>query len=177
MNKKGFTLIELLIAISIVAIISGILFGTVTQLQKKGRDAQRRTDLAALQSALQQYYSDFDFYPYSGTPPPLSGAKLDLASTTSLTSSIGLLTASAPSVTKTYLAKIPTDPVKGKFYYYAAFKSSQNSTSCNNTSGESCQYYVVCTFLEDGSTAISSIDPFCPSTATVNYNYRVTPIN
>ncbi len=69
MKKKllsaGFTLIELLIAIAIIAILTSIGFGTYAGVQKKSRDAQRKSDLNQLTRALELFYSDFGRYPES----------------------------------------------------------------------------------------------------------------
>lgn len=57
MFKKGFTLLELLVVIGIITIL--IVFGATSYstAQKKSRDAKRKSDLKAIQSALEQYYS------------------------------------------------------------------------------------------------------------------------
>jgi len=61
----GFTLIELLIAIAIIAILTSIGFGTYAGVQKKSRDAQRKSDLNQLTKALELFYTDFSRYPES----------------------------------------------------------------------------------------------------------------
>ena len=62
-RSRGFTLIELLVVITIIGILSGIGVAAFTSVQKKGRDAQRKSDLSSIQAALEQYYSDHDSYP------------------------------------------------------------------------------------------------------------------
>lgn len=56
MRSKGFTLIELLIAISILAIISTVAIVSYSQAQLSARDSRRKSDLRALQTALELYY-------------------------------------------------------------------------------------------------------------------------
>jgi len=67
MKKKllnaGFTLMELLVVIAIIAILTSIGFGTYAGVQKKSRDAQRKSDLNQLTRALELYYNDFGRYP------------------------------------------------------------------------------------------------------------------
>lgn len=98
-SKGGFTLIELLVAISIIAIVFGIIITSAGAIQKAGRDTQRKADLRSLQSALQNYYVDNNTYPVSLTP----------------------LTSPKP-----YISKIPVDPSSSN-YCYAKFKNSSEA--------------------------------------------------
>jgi len=56
---------ELLVVIAIIAILTSIGFGTYAGVQKKSRDAQRKSDLNQLTRALELFYSDFGRYPES----------------------------------------------------------------------------------------------------------------
>ena len=89
--KKGFTLVELLIAMTIVVILSAMGLSIYSSIQKGGRDAKRKSDLAVIQSALEQYHADQFYYP----------ASLTFGGSISFT---------GVSVTKTYLAVISSDP-------------------------------------------------------------------
>ncbi len=62
-NKKGFTLIELMIVISVIAILSAIALFAFNRVQKTARDARRRGDVKALQTAIVAYYADQGDYP------------------------------------------------------------------------------------------------------------------
>ncbi len=68
MKKKknsGFTLMELLIVIAILGLLATIGLGSFRSSQIKGRDAQRKSDLAQIQKALEMYYNDYGSYPES----------------------------------------------------------------------------------------------------------------
>ena len=57
-NKSGFTLIELLVVIVIIGILVGITLFVYRGAQGRARDAQRQTDIANIQKALELYYDD-----------------------------------------------------------------------------------------------------------------------
>ncbi|MGB9883476.1 MAG: type II secretion system protein [Microgenomates group bacterium] len=57
MIKKAFTLLELLVVIGIIAILVALGTTSYSTAQKKSRDAKRKSDLKAIQNALEQYYS------------------------------------------------------------------------------------------------------------------------
>src|SRR3989338_11236591 len=64
-NRKGFTLIELLIVLSIIGILAALGFSSYLNSVKSGRDARRKSDLRAIQNALELYYQDNEEYPGS----------------------------------------------------------------------------------------------------------------
>lgn len=66
-NVKGFTLIELLTVISIIAILTGLFTVSYLSVRQRGRDAQRKSDIKQIQSALELYRSDNDAYPDTAT--------------------------------------------------------------------------------------------------------------
>ena len=69
MNKqftKGFTLMELLVTVSIIAILSSVLFATYNDAREQARDKLRMTDLKEMQVAIELYKAQNDQYPVSG---------------------------------------------------------------------------------------------------------------
>lgn len=62
-KNLGFTLIELLVVIAILGILATIGLGSFQSSQRKGRDAQRKSDLSQIQKALEMYYNDNGKYP------------------------------------------------------------------------------------------------------------------
>lgn len=67
MNKKhqGFTLVEIMIVVSLIVIIAIALLGGINPLQQffRGYDTVRKSDLAKLKSAFENYYNDHNCYP------------------------------------------------------------------------------------------------------------------
>lgn len=64
---KGFTLIELLVVISIIAILLAVATVSYTNSQEKGRDSRRKSDLKAVQQALELYFQQNGKYPANST--------------------------------------------------------------------------------------------------------------
>ena len=66
MNRKhqGFTLVEIMIVVSLIVIIAIALLGGINPLQQffRGYDTVRKSDLAKLKSAFENYYNDHDCY-------------------------------------------------------------------------------------------------------------------
>lgn len=69
LEQRGFTLVELLIAISLIAILSGVLFSVINPrgIQAKARDSQRVSDLTKIKVALENYFADNRSYPTYAT--------------------------------------------------------------------------------------------------------------
>ena len=66
-TKNGFTLLELLVVIGIIGILLSLITVGFSGAQKQSRDSRRRQDLAAIQNAMEQYYSENSFvYPACG---------------------------------------------------------------------------------------------------------------
>lgn len=67
-NILGYTLVELLIVIAIIGIMVTATIALINPAQqlRKSRDAIRKSDLKIMQSALEQYKADNNFYPAYG---------------------------------------------------------------------------------------------------------------
>ncbi|KKU67542.1 MAG: General secretion pathway protein G [Parcubacteria group bacterium GW2011_GWA2_47_16] len=70
--KKGFTLIELLVVISIISLLSSIVFSNFTNQRAKARDARRVTELIQIRKALDLYY-DANLGKYPAFPSSTCG--------------------------------------------------------------------------------------------------------
>ncbi|MFA5420441.1 MAG: type II secretion system protein [Patescibacteria group bacterium] len=62
-NKKGFTLIELLVVIAIIGILATLAIVALQQARKNARDAKRIADVRQMQTALELFFNDNQYYP------------------------------------------------------------------------------------------------------------------
>lgn len=125
--KLGFTLIELLVVISIIAILMGVATVSYTNAQEKGRDNRRKSDLKAVQQALEIYFNQNGKYPFSASDG--AGNNGRVACITGSGNGITWGSAFTCSPT-TYMNPLPKDPsfstVIGQEYFYES--ASPNST-------------------------------------------------
>lgn len=164
-KSRGFTFVELLITITIIAILSAIALMTYTYVMKQGRDSKRMADLRAIQSALEQYYSDQGFYPFTNSTSPPIGLS-ELAVGNPFTNSIG--NPVSPASPKTYIKSFPGDPTGVVSYQYVALPYYSGSM-CKNSSADKCTSYCLYAQLENTSSGLGN----CPVAGT--YNFAVSP--
>ena len=101
----GFTLIELLIVIAIISVLATLLMVNFVGIRQRARDAQRKSDLRQIQSALEIWRSDNGTYPVAGSDFGACGSSLKSGNTV-------------------YIAKIPCDPLNtGKYTYFPSVTS------------------------------------------------------
>lgn len=118
--RKGFTLIELLIVIAIIGVLATLLMVNFVGVRQRARDAQRKSDLRQLQSAMEIYRSDNSSYPLS----PLGNCGSPL-------------TAIINGKTITYMSKIPCDPNGSTSYYYWSDGTTYKLGACLENIGDS----------------------------------------
>lgn len=103
MKQDGFTLIELMIVVSVLGIIMAVVIVGInpSTYLLQGRDGRRMTDLAAVQSAIEQYFAQTSSYP---PLPPAVGSIPDAGNAWT----VGGVT---------YLKSVPADPSGGSYEY------------------------------------------------------------
>lgn len=118
--KKGFTLIELLVVISLIGILSTLILANLNSARERSRDAQRKSDLRNIQTALRLYYNDAGGYP-TNAQLPAWGSEFSKSGTI-------------------YMNVLPKDPLSSQSYRYT-YIDGDNYTldSClENRSDEKC---------------------------------------
>jgi type II secretory pathway pseudopilin PulG len=70
--KRSFTLVELIVVLTIIFVLTGLVFTAAGFIQKKGARGRAESEMAALTAAIENYKSDNGDYPRdpgTGTPP------------------------------------------------------------------------------------------------------------
>ena len=62
-STAAFTLIELLIVMAIIGVLATFFISSYTGVQRRARDANRKSDLSQLSKSLEIYYNDYRRYP------------------------------------------------------------------------------------------------------------------
>ncbi len=140
LSRRGFTLIELLVVIAIISILAGLLTANFIGIRQRARDAQRKSDLRQIQSALELYRSDNGNYPttiYSAACPA-SGAF------------------SYNSIT--YMQKLPCDPLDETDYPFSSTGTTYTIYACLENANDSERD------ADDGE-----MGDLCPSSGFVSY--------
>jgi len=132
--KKGFTLIEILVVISIIGILTTLIMANLNTARERARDAQRKSDLKSIQTALGLYYNDYEMYPANDSDGRINGCEGE--------------TGAGPcdwdgewSRGETvYMNTLPADPVSTNKYVYSQTDSDHYTlTAClENKSDPKC---------------------------------------
>lgn len=77
-QRKGFTLIELMIVVAIIGILAAIAIPNFLRFQLKAKSSEGKTNLAAIRTAEQSYYSEFGFYVSATASPTANGQNLKI---------------------------------------------------------------------------------------------------
>ena len=68
-RKGGFTLIELMIVVAIIGILAAIAIPNFLRFQLKAKSSEGKTNLAAIRTAEESYYSEFGLYVSADASP------------------------------------------------------------------------------------------------------------
>lgn len=118
-KEGGFTLLELLIVIVIIGILAVLIIPNLVSGPQRARDAQRKSDLRNIKTALETYYNDNNSYPTAG----------GVSCTPSASNCLGtvLTTGSTP-----YMKVVPNDPKGGQNYSYLPTPASCAAGACTS---------------------------------------------
>lgn len=115
-NNKGFTLMELLIVIAILGILVAIGTGSFTASQIKAKDMRRKSNLRAVATALDVYFTDKGQYPADDGQGNIVGCNAT-GDATLLTCAWGSLWQDQNGTA--YMTTLPTDPKTSQKYFYS----------------------------------------------------------
>ena len=139
--KRGFTLIELLVVISIIGILATLLVANYNAARSRARDAQRKSDLRNIQTALRIYYNDIQKYPCEDTTGTDPG-DIKACSTDSICEDVTTCDwgKSWKIGSRTYMSTLPDDPSPDRSYRYDQTDNDNYTLKAclENTSDDKC---------------------------------------
>ena len=129
---SAFTLVELLIVIAIIGILTAVASLSYTNIEKRGRDAQRKNDLNQIKVALSTYYNaqaPVQYAPSSGTSGTGCMVTSGFCGTATIDGSTDYL---SMALSPLYMRSVPTDPRQIDIYVYKYISSALNSVANQN---------------------------------------------
>jgi prepilin-type N-terminal cleavage/methylation domain-containing protein len=133
-RNKGFTIVELLIVIVVIGILALLVVTTYSGIQQKARNSKRQTDVQAIQTQIEAFYSQKGYYP----------SRTDLNTASWLSTNLKSLDTGAltdPSNSSATLASSPA----AKQYSYQVFQSD-GTTACESDDTGCAVYTLTATY-------------------------------
>ncbi|BCX14927.1 MAG: hypothetical protein KatS3mg088_610 [Patescibacteria group bacterium] len=152
----GFTLIELLVVISIIGILATLLVANYNATRQRARDAQRKSDLRNIQTALRTYYNDYGRYPNS------SGGSIMGCGTSGNSVCTWGGTFSAGSSNVVYMNVLPKDPQgSARSYNYVRISNEDYTLSAclENKADDKCKTGATCSWLSGVDGCVYEVKP------------------
>lgn len=118
MKNKGFTLIEILVTLSIIGFLATIVIFSSASTLRRGRDAQRKSDLKNIADALELFYNDHGVYPPSLFGELISACPYDPSvpvNSNNCTWGTGVMSDDNGGV---FMTQVPKDPTNESRYIY-----------------------------------------------------------
>jgi prepilin-type N-terminal cleavage/methylation domain-containing protein len=137
-RQSGFTIIELLIVIVVIGILAAIVISTFSGIQVKQRNSKRQTDIQAIQTQLESFYSQNGYYPSLSNINSVSWRDKNMTRL----SSDALVDPSA-------VGKYSIDPqlaAKPGVKVYSYEVTNSNGGSCEKTDTDCAKYTLAATF-------------------------------
>jgi prepilin-type N-terminal cleavage/methylation domain-containing protein len=123
-SRRAFTLVELLVVIAIIGLLSTVAVVALGASRIKARDTKRLADVRQIQSALDMFYNDNNYYPrYDG------GGSVACSGAWALNyGAYKICWDDLASKLSSYMSKLPDDPKNASTandYQYETLKSGQ----------------------------------------------------
>lgn len=146
-KQSGFTIVELLIVIVVIGILAAIVITTFTGVQKKGRDADRKSDINAIYSQVEVYFAQEAKYPSLNQ---MNNSTTAPSTATWRTDNLKGLQDDALTDPKGSSAAL-VDSAAANAYSYAT-----TPANCDNGAGGDCTGFTLTATLEAGGTFVKT---------------------
>lgn len=118
-SRNAFTIIELIVVVSVLAILAGALIPRVTSHLAESRDAQRVSDIRAIQAAIERFHADEKRYP--DARPSSSYGGWDVTNDGDFIPEL---------VERGYLPRPVHDPLDDARYFYSYYLYDEGTAGC-----------------------------------------------
>lgn len=115
-REGAFTLIELLVVVSLIGVLATLVIANMNSARERARDAQRKSDLRNIQTALRLYYNDNTGYPQSSAGNILGCDGVCVWGEAWISDGI------------TYMNILPDDPLTSQSYVYTGVVDGEDYT-------------------------------------------------
>ncbi len=112
--KRGFTLVELMVVVSVIAILSSIVYANFGQARAAARDDFRKTSLKELEAAIRLYKAQNGFYPLRGCIDSSDSVNLWSGANPRTHASVEQCSNYIVGLVPDYIPALPVDPNKTK---------------------------------------------------------------
>lgn len=178
-KRRGFTIIELLIVCMIITILTLVVVLNLERSEKTSRDAERKSNLTKIATALEIYKVDKKVYPKNKVVATDTFQKIEdvFISTYDLGDDT---TANYDLVSGNYLSTLPQGPLSSDVYNYLSDGSQYKITakseiieSISDAQGKAGDFYdsatdcYSCLQVSSSNTALSWADTRCQPLAPV----------
>jgi type II secretory pathway pseudopilin PulG len=143
-DSTGFTIVELLIVIVVLLILGLLVITTYSGIQAKTRNATRQTDIQAVQTQLEAFFSQNGYYPSLTDINEGTGATTNSDSTWVANNMKTLNQDDLTDPSNQYSSKQLKDTPQAKWYAYKVTDSS--GASCEVTDTNCAQYTLTATY-------------------------------
>ena len=168
--NRGFTLIELLVVIAIISILTSLGSVSWSNAQQKSRDSRRKSDLKAIQTALELYIGTTGHYPPydpAGCADPECPGWCTQISTTNATWKAQVHDKLVPN----YISKLPQDPTQAGTnldYFYNKLSTGKYRLYSTLENTRDFEY------IAGAQGALGTDGLMGCSGSNANYRYKVT---
>jgi prepilin-type N-terminal cleavage/methylation domain-containing protein len=136
-KQQGFTFYELVIVIVAIGILAAIVISAYSGIQAKSRNAQRQTDIQAVQTQLEAFYSQNGYYP---SLTDINNKTWKTNHIPKLVTNVMIDPSSSENTNNVEFAAAP----EAKVYSYVVFDS--NGNACESDDTNCAKYTLTATF-------------------------------